>query len=193
MASQSVRTIEDALAALSPADRRLLMSLPYRVGLYVSFSDTSGGWEAQEAEIQSLTNILREYSEDYCHSELAQGVLMETLRDRAQWPSWSQGIETVPREAQEAVRLLERNFSDKEVHDFKEILIDIALSVAMAFREGAAEREPPPFSVFDSLRKTILRLVGGSGKRDPFAHMNISASEKTALMRLCRGLGYQKA
>lgn len=46
-------TISEILSQLSKDDERLLISLPYRAGLYVSFADTTGGWQAQDREIQS--------------------------------------------------------------------------------------------------------------------------------------------
>jgi len=45
-----VYSVSEIFSQLSPEDERLLISLPYRVGLYVSFSDITGGWEAQDKE-----------------------------------------------------------------------------------------------------------------------------------------------
>lgn len=194
MSNAAMQAIEDTLASLTPGDRRLLVSLPYRAGLYVSFSDISGGWEAQEAEVQSLTNILREYSEDYCQNELAQIVLMETLHERARWPAWSNKIETVPRQAQQVIRFLEPLFTEKQLNGFKEILVEIAVSVAMAFRErpqddGEAVEHPSAYVAFCD---AVIRLLKIEIKPDPFAHMNISQHERAALTNLCQGLDYNK-
>ena len=93
--------MEQVFSQFSRQDELVLISLPYRVGLYVSFSDTTGGFEAQEQEMQSLSNILREFAEDFCKSEFSQKVLMESLRQRALWPAWSNvfviGIRTLRR------------------------------------------------------------------------------------------------
>lgn len=168
-----------------------LVSLPYRVGLYISFADTSGGFEAQEAEMQSLSNILREFAEDYCKSEFSQKVLMESLRVRHLWPTWSQNVENVPEEARHITDLLEMHFDDRALRAFKEVLVDIAMSVAMAFKEDdtGSRASAPRLSVFGAF---LERFVGGAiGKKsDPLAHMNISKNERIALARLCRAMNH---
>lgn len=184
MTTVDMESIEDVLSQLTPRDEALLVSLPYRVGLFVSYADTTGGWDAQEQEMQSLTNILREFTEDYCKSEFAQKVLLETMRQRQNWPVWSQKIENVPREAQQIMSVLKPMFYEKQLSSFREVLIDIALSVAMAFREESEERQNKP-SLVDGLLSLISRAPP-----DPLEHMNISAHEKTALLRLCQGLGH---
>lgn len=172
----------------SREDELTLISLPYRVGLYVSFADTSGGFEAQEAELQSLSNILREFAEDYCKSEFSQKVLMETLRVRHLWPSWSQGIESVPEQARHIIDLLEVHFDDRALRAFKEVLVEIAMAVAMAFREDDSDAAQPRFSA-------LGQMLGGlfSRFRQPAAmgHTNISKNERAALMRLCKAMSYQ--
>lgn len=179
--------IEDIFVQLSPEDEQILISLPYRAGLYVSFSDVTGGWEAQEKELQSLTGILRQFSEDFCKTEIAQKALMETLRARAQWPAWSHKIETVPDEAARIIKILSGHLSEKDVAAFKETIVDIALAVAMAFHENV------PLSLDDPPRASIFsRLLGTKEKHDPLAHMNISKSERAALDRLCKAMSYTK-
>lgn len=174
----------------SHEEEGVLISLPYRVGLYVSFADTSGGFEAQEAEMQSLSNILREFAEDYCKSEFSQKVLMESLRVRHLWPNWSQGIESVPEEARHITDLLEMHFDDRALRAFKEVLVDIALAVAMAFREdGDTVSTAPRLSGFGEFLGRFIGTV--SGKKDPLAHTNISKNERIALARLCKAMNHE--
>lgn len=174
----------------SHEEEGILISLPYRVGLYVSFADTSGGFEAQEAEMQSLSNILREFAEDYCKSEFSQKVLMESLRARHLWPTWSQGIEAVPEEARHITDLLEMHFDDRALRAFKEVLVDIALAVAMAFREDDGNASSGPrLSGFGEFLGRFIGSVTGR-KSDPLAHMNVSKNERIALARLCKAMNH---
>jgi hypothetical protein len=166
-----------------------LIALPYRAGLFVSFSDVTGGWDAQESEIQSLTSILREYSEDFCKTEFSQKVLMDCLQARAKWPGWSHTIETVPAQAERVMEILDPMFSEKEMNGFREVLIDIALAVAMAFREAS---EKASASGRSSLIKEIITRLTGKAKKDPLSHMNISAVEKVALGKLCKAIKYTR-
>ena len=70
--NQPVENVSDVLSQLTDEEREAVVALPYRVGLYVSFSDLSGGWNAQEQELEMLTSILREFSEDFCKGEFSQ-------------------------------------------------------------------------------------------------------------------------
>src|SRR5688572_2345060 len=99
MVNPDMHSIKEIFSQLAPEDEEALIALPYRAGLFVSFSDVTGGWDAQESEIQSLTSILREYSEDFCKTEFSQKVLMDCLQARSQWPGWSHNIESVPAQA----------------------------------------------------------------------------------------------
>lgn len=178
-------TLEKIFERLTQAQADVIISLPYRAGVYVSYSDISGGWDAQEKELQALTGILRAYSEDFCREGLAQKVLMDCLCARGQWPAWSKGIDALPTQAAESMALLAPHFAPEELEQFKEVLVEIALAVAMAFREEAPDDGTTPGFV-DILRRIISRPPA----EDPLGHENISETEKTALHALCRALSY---
>jgi len=181
--------IDAAIAQLSADDENILMSLPYRIGLYVSYADISGGWDAQEKEQQSLAGILRAYSEDFCKSELTQKILMETLGRRPSWPAWSQKIDTVPDEVARIIFLIAPLVDPRELAGFKEVMIDVALSVAMAFHEGDEVHAPTPEtgSFFSDL---VARFLPQRTKTD-FDHVNISPAERAALTRVCMAMDYK--
>lgn len=192
MTISSVRNSEDTLTILPAQDGAMLMSLPYRIGLYVSYSDVTGGWEAQEAELQSLANILRQYSEDFCKSAFCQKLLMETLMKRSEWPSWSQNIESVPDQAGRAVDLLAAHLSEKELRGFKEVLADIAVSVAMAFHEEKQDGDGPESSSNQGLISILLsKMKGGGESSSSMDHLHISRSERVALARVCDAMKHK--
>lgn len=183
----TIHSVEEIFAQLTQRDEHILVSMPYRVGLYLSYSDTTGGWEAQEAEWVSLAAILREFSEDFCKTEFSQRVLMDCLKYRADWPAWSQNIGTVPDDVAHINAVLTPMFMPKELNGFKDVMIDVALAVAMAFREHA----PAPsekFSIRDFVSKLSL-----SRKTDPLSHINISVQERDALRKVCSAMNYEFA
>lgn len=184
--------VAEILSQLSLEDERTLISLPYRAGLYVSFSDVTGGWEAQEKEIQSLTSILRQFSEDFFKTEFTQKVLMETLAARINWLEWSRHIENLPEQVEKMVGVLAGLMEEEELNAFSSVIIDIALAVAMAFQEhgpegGAVDKQEPPLS----LKDRIARMIGAQKGSSPLSHVNISPSEKEALLKLAESLGYE--
>lgn len=182
--------VTEILAQLSPEDERTLISLPYRAGLYVSFCDVTGGWEAQDREIQSLTSILQEFASDFYQTEFTQKILLETMAARGEWLSWARDVNALPDEATGMMKTLSAIMDDAEFQAFASVILDIALSVAMAFREQADE----PATTHDkpgAIRQLIGRMMGGKADGDPFLHTNISERERGALKTLGSALGYR--
>lgn len=187
MVNPDTHSLIEIFSQLSPADEELLVSMPYRIGLYVSHADVTGGWDAQDSEIQSLTGILRDYSNDFCKTEFSQKVLMDCLASRAKWPSWSQAVEEVPSQTSRVITTLESMLSEKELRGFCDVLTDVGIAVAMAFREGGDTAGDKPI-----VREILSRIGTALGEKDPLDHINISESERSALKKLARALRYTK-
>ena len=124
------------LEALAPTQKDLIVALPYRVGLWVSKSDLTGGAESSAQELQALSNILHAFSEDVFGSALVQHVMHETLARKDLWPAWAVDLESVPRECAAAYEALREHFEEKEVKVYALRLMEIAEAVALAFREA---------------------------------------------------------
>lgn len=120
---------------LAPDDRKILVSLPYRVGLRISRSDTSGGDSADDQELLALSSILQGYSQEVFGAETVQYVISETVSQKDQWASWANELDTVESDCHKAIDILSEVVDEKEVSAFKLHLIEIGESVAMAFRE----------------------------------------------------------
>jgi len=76
----------------------LVVSLPFRVGLFISESDQTGGDESAEAERKALENIVTFYVEDTVKGEFAHEVMLHTLNNKSKWNDWSENIGKVPEE-----------------------------------------------------------------------------------------------
>ncbi|QQG37017.1 MAG: hypothetical protein HYS17_04435 [Micavibrio aeruginosavorus] len=116
-------------------DKLLLIKLPYRTGLWVSASDTTGGDESDEAERQALANIVRGFTEDFLKSEFVEEVMRETVAHMGEWDNWGENIEAIPGEIREGIALAARHIDYKQMAAFKGSLMDVAMTVAMAYRE----------------------------------------------------------
>lgn len=165
------------------ADRMAMVSLPYRIGLFVSHADVTGGWEAQEAEMQTLNTILRSFTEDFCKSPFVQGLLMQTIGARAQWTQWSHGLDNVPGECVAAMYDLRGVLATKDLKSFQEQMMDIAFAVAQAFREDKQAPPAPPPSF-------IARLFGQGKREARNTHRNISQAEHAAIRKIADALDY---
>lgn len=173
-----------------PDERLLLVSLPYRVGLYVSQSDRTGGEKSVVAEMQALSNIVIAYSQEVFGAETAQHIISETVSRKQEWPEWSNDLESVEGECHRAIDILSDVVDVKEVNGVKRCLMEVGEAVALAFREYDGTT-----SIVEKIRiylaymqsRTQAAKLGIIGKEwDQF--INISLDERNALQRVAQAL-----
>lgn len=127
----------------SDDEKLQLIKLPYRAGLWISASDTTGGDESDEAEKQALANIVRGFTEDFLKSEFVEAVMRETVQHRDEWDQWNDQVDNIPEEIRRGIEVAARKIDYKQIAAFKNSLMDVAMTVAMAYREF---NESTPFS-----------------------------------------------
>lgn len=169
----------------------MIVRLPFRVGLYVSESDQTGGDESAEAERIALENIVTFYVEDTVKSEFAHEVMNETLRRKAEWSSWTGKVSLVDEECTKVSEALTGVIDMKEVFAFKQNLIEIAVVVAQAYREfdasaGAIQKLQVYLSL---LMRRIQALFTGAAISSNEELLNISQAERSAIRLLADTLG----
>ncbi len=124
--------------------KQLLIRLPYRAGLWISASDTTGGDESDEAEKQALASIVRGFTEDFLKSEFVEAIMRETVRHMDEWDGWNDDVDSIPSEIRRGIELAALYIDHKQMSAFKQSLMDVAMTVAMAYREFDSTT---PFSV----------------------------------------------
>lgn len=178
-----------------PADiRELIIKLPYRVGLFISMSDQTGGGESDDAERRALENVVIFYVEDFCKSEFAQGVMLQTLQRKVEWDSWGADIANVPDECKKVFDALVGIVEVRDIVALKNNLLEIAIAVAMAYREfDSSEPWVSRFKVYLSVLVDRIKLmVGGEAPSVSTEQMlNISRAEKAAINLLAGTLGIE--
>jgi hypothetical protein len=172
-----------------------LISLPLRTGLWVSLSDESGGDDADEAELLALEGIVTGFAQDFCKSEAAQEIMTQTLSHRDKWEEWEKGLDSVPAECRQCIEWLATVCDYKEVSSFKHTLMEIAMAVAMAYREFDEQN----MSLSDKVKmyKDIYaeKLMAFVEKRAPKSLdeiLNVSEAEQLALGELSEALQFDK-
>ena len=182
----------DVLEKLSPEQRKLVISLPYRVGLWVSQSDDTGGEEAADKELTALSNILQGFSAQVFGSELLQYIMDETTRHQENWPNWAQNVENVPEECKQALDALREHVDEKDVNAYSQRLIEIGEAVALAFREYEDQSLGDQLKIYGSYIVTKIRSRLTKQPSKSFEQfLNISISERKALAKLATALGTQ--
>ncbi|MGH1457047.1 MAG: hypothetical protein ACRBDI_09720 [Alphaproteobacteria bacterium] len=191
MINEDVKNSMNFLDDLPEDQRTMLVSLPYRVGLLVSQSDNSGGDDSEEAEMAALSSIITAYSQEVFGAETVQYVISETVRRKAEWAGWSSDLEHVEGECHKAIDILSMRVDEKEVNAFRNHLIEIGESVALAFREYGKGT-----SLINKIKVYLYFVVGkqkaskkGEHYKEWEQFINISLDERKALQFVARALG----
>ncbi|MDB5491969.1 MAG: hypothetical protein JWO78_1818 [Micavibrio sp.] len=168
----------------------LLIKLPYRIGLFVSSSDDTGGDESAEAEMQALSLIVTSFAEDYLKSQFVQTMMEQTVSRRNEWESWGENIEAVPGECFKAIDLLCDYLDRKQVASFKLTMMEIATSVAMAYREFDDNSDiSTRIKMYSRVLLDRLRaIMNGNKSFNADEVFNVSDAERRALDKLIESL-----
>lgn len=182
----------DVLNKLTAQEKMLVVSLPYRAGLWVSAADETGGEEAHEKELTALSNIVQGFSAMVFGSELLQYIMDETTKHKDKWPQWEQDIENVPEECKQALEALRAHVDEKDVKAYAQRLVEIGEAVALAFREYEDQRFSVKLQIYLSYIVTLLKSKISKSPAKSFEQfLNISMNERKALSRLAQALGTQ--
>ncbi len=178
-----------ALADIPQEKHQSLIALPYRVGMWISFSDLDGGADAEESELQACENMIAAYVEDFCKSEFVHGLMVQTLKQRHEWDTWKMDLSNVPEECAEILNYLRITIGDAETSAFVDNLIEIGFSVALAYRES-----DPVLSLKDKLskfgRSIREKLSSRPVEVSPYVeYSNVSKKEWASLQLLACSLG----
>ncbi|HCQ70717.1 MAG: hypothetical protein CL570_00210 [Alphaproteobacteria bacterium] len=175
--------------SLNIDEKRLIVQLPYRVGLYVSESDKSGGDESDEQEAQVLSNIIRGFAEDVMGAESIQHIISTTLMLKDQWADWQANLDNVPGECEKAVSVMEEHVSRKDAKAFATQLYEIGEAVALAFQEYEEGNKLQDFMLMLSYKSDQARAKRlGLRERSFEEFKSISADEREALKKIAQGL-----
>lgn len=178
------------LEQLSPDQKLVIVSLPYRVGVLVSKCDQSGGRAANVQELEALANILEGFTQQVFGSELLQYVMAGTMENKERWGEWAADLGAIYTDCEKAVDILHGLSDAKDVGAYRTRLMEIGETVAVAFRE---------FEVmgFGEKLKAYLSYMSARGKarklKQPYKSfddfLNISMKERAVLQKIAKALG----
>lgn len=168
----------------------LIVSLPFRVGLYISESDQTGGDESAEAERKALENIVTFYVEDTVKGEFAHEVMLNTLNNKAKWGAWAENINQVPEECSRLTYMLKDVIEAKEILAYKQNLLEVAIAIAQAyceFDQNSSKLGKLELYVSLFLKRMVSMFSGEQIPTNDYA-LNISPSERAAIKLLSDNL-----
>tara|TARA_B100001989_G_scaffold250260_1_gene227034 strand:+ start:1525 stop:2067 length:543 start_codon:yes stop_codon:yes gene_type:complete len=173
------------ISDFSPEDFDLIISLPYRVGLHVSYADDEEGEQDDELEMRALQASIREMSGIHGDTPLVQEIATETLKHKDQWKKWEDGVFNIEPLCKKAIEAIEKTANKEEVKAYRAMLVEIATSVAQAYGEFGVEEEQDE-GFFSGLMKKIAGGISDGGEANH--PMNVSAAEDSAIERIKNAL-----
>ncbi len=175
----------------NPEEKALLVSVPFRVGVWLSHCDPDGGDISALKESIALEHLLNVIAGNFCESAFVMELMEKTLSARNQWPSWENDAKTVLQDVTRSIEILEHRIRSGDLASYKASLMEIALAVAMAYNE-ALENKPLVDKLNACARlwfeNTIGQMKGKRTSGEFGLHMNISEIEERALKELADAL-----
>lgn len=180
----------NVLDQLTQTEKQLVTALPFRVGLYVSKADATGGDEADQQERRALETIIDGFAESVLGSEPIQYIMTETMRHKSNWPQWQSDLRNVPRECREAVDALGVHFNEKDRASFVNYMMQIGEAVAMAFREYEHLETPmQKFKVYSGYAQSFVQsVINKNQPRSLDEFLSVSMDERKALQKLAKAM-----
>ncbi len=175
------------LSYFSDEDVELIVSLPYRVGMHVSYADDEEGEQDDEREMQALEACIKEVAKSYDDSELVKEIAARILASKDKWSSWSQGVFNIEPSCEKAIISIKAVASAEDVKNYIKMVLEIASSVAQAYGEFGEEQEPEK-GFFGKAMSKIAKGFAGMSEDDAAHPMNISAAEDSAISSIAAAL-----
>ncbi len=174
-----------SLSDFSPEDRDIIASLPYRVGIHVSYADDEDGERDDELEVLAMEGCLKALARHHDGESLTKEISSYILKSKDKWDAWSQGVFNITPLCEDAVKRLQVTANSSEVQDYIKSTLNIATAVAQAYGEFGEEVEEPK-GFFGSVMGRIAEAV--SSVDDENHPMNVSAAEESAITRIADAL-----
>ena len=172
------------LSFYDPEILSLLISVPYRIGIWVSHAEDEDGETDDELEITALENCIREVAKAHDQSGLVNEVGARILSERTQWEDWAGNAFLVLKDCDLVVRALKAHAPADEFKDYKAFLMEIATSVAQAYGEFGLFEEEKKEGGMAGLMKKIVGGFSGLSKANANHPMNVSPAEESVIAEL---------
>jgi len=174
-----------SLSGFSASELELLISLPYKVGVFVSHADDADGEIDDDKEMAALEACIKAIARLHDDKPLTADIMRQSLSMKTEWPRWAAQSFHVPDEARQAVVLLQGHASETEVKNYCAALVEVATTVAQAYGEfGEFDDEDTSGGIFGGLVSKISGTLSSLSADDANHPMNVSAAEDNALAQL---------
>ena len=168
------------LSKFTTEEHALLVSLPYRVGVWISNVDDNAGTQIDDKdERRVLEQTIAKFAAASDKIPVAAAVMQDVQSSKSNWVQWdamaTEGA--VLADAAKVVTFAKKHFDEKQLNQYRETIWRIGVFVAQAYGEHVDPDNEMHFNKF------FGRLFGGGPKAGKNPE-NMSPKEKQALTKL---------
>ena len=170
------------LSNFTSEERELIVSIPYRVGMWISDSDDNENSQFDDKrERQALELAISKMAKSHKKMPFAAEIMRDVQANKNMWQNWSQNSaeNDVLQDIQKAIIVCKDKTSKKEVSQFKQTVWNIGIIVAQAYGEHI---DPDNEMHINRFFAWLGSLISAPSLRK--APENMSPSERTALKKL---------
>ena len=176
------------LEKFSEDDRLRIITLPYRIGLWVSAQDETGGIQSNFAEKIAIHEIIEKKSTQTSGmfgSAFVHEVMSDLYLRREEWASWDIDEDALLDDMMQMIKIISQTLSPKDAQEYAQSALRIGRHVALAYREfdhkaSFGEYMGAKFRI--SIDKVISLFTKQQYESDKL--LNISIEEDRALTQL---------
>ena len=172
------------LSDFNTDDFELIVSLPFKAGVFVSHAEDEDGEVDDEREMDALESCMKVFAGSKQDKPFVADVMRQVLVMKDKWPIWSAQSFNAPEDAERTVALLEASINEKSVKNYRAAVMEIATAVAQAYGEFGEFEDEPSGGLFSGLMNKISDGLSKLSSDDANHPMNISAAEDSALEAL---------
>lgn len=178
------------LGVFSLEEKDLLVSLPYRVGVWISHVDDDGDEQADDKEIQAIKKVIQVTGKRHDDDTAIDDIARQCLLAEGMYDVWARQTSSILSDAKIAIELLRSRVSVSEAEDYGVFLMEIGTSVAKAFREEGYGFDDDATSAFDfsNISDKVSSFLGRVVPSSQHGEMNISPEEDSALTDLAKAV-----
>lgn len=151
------------LEKFTPEEREILVSLPYRTGLWIMAANGVEFSKRRAQEKTVLENVILKKSQDLFESVLVYEVMTEICARRDDWLKWDRGHEDIPAVCQKAKEIIVAKLGRHDLNSYRQIILNIAISMANSF--GESEQDSSTQSQEKTYRRKILERISALTRR----------------------------
>lgn len=172
------------LEVFTAEEKSLIVSLPYRAGIWVSMADEKGAGAGRVRELKKIQSVIGHLSEGMFASAFVHEVIVETQARHEEWPLWALQTGTVTDDARRAVILLQTKMMPQDAEAYVQTVMTVAYETAYAFREFDRTASIP-IRIWVGLQllwEAFIRTGNKDYRLESVANISLAEDEAIALL-----------